>query len=121
MNQVCEINCSMPEGKQVTMRPLTKAERAQQKRDLADHKKRAAGEAYVRLRVVRDSLLLLTDHYAGEPAWDRWRQRLRDLPSAVKNPEKPAWPKPPKAASCIADYRSLWPRLDWTPLTKGSR
>ena len=113
---VCVIDCS---NQTVTVRPATKRELAQAARDAKENAARNLRGAYLELRQQRDALLRLTDHFAGEPGWDRWRQKLRDLPATV-DPEKPRWPKPPAAVSCLHDFRGLWPRLDWTHLTEGT-
>lgn len=118
--QVCVTDCSKPLEEQVRYRPLTKREQAQRRRDHADALADRRQFAYVSLRFTRDRLLQLTDHLESDPRWARWRQKLRDLP-ATADPEKARWPKPPACVSCLADYRTLWPRLDWSPLTEGSR
>jgi len=118
--QVCVTDCSKPLEEQVRYRPLTKKEQAQRKRDHADALVHRRQVAYVSLRFTRDRLLQITDHLDADPRWSRWRQKLRDLPQTA-DPEKVRWPKPPAAASCLADYREFWPRLDWSLLTQGSR
>jgi hypothetical protein len=118
---VCVIDCSLPPGHpdQVQVRPLTDAERAQRDRDVADGEQARRAQGFLDLRATRDTLLRLTDHLDRERRWQTWRQKLRDLPANTANPEAASWPKPPAAVSCLTAYRGLWPRLDWTPLTKG--
>lgn len=119
---VLVIDCSLPPGhpKAARYRRLTRAERAQRDRDRAEAAGDRRAQAFVQLRMARDDLLRLTDHLRGEPRWERWRTRLRDLPGLTLDPEKPRWPKPPTALSCLYPYRSLWPRLDWSTSTKGT-
>lgn len=117
---VCVIDCSKPadDPKQVSYRKLTRAEEAQRRRDHADAVVAARERGYLELRMTRDVLLRTTDHLEADRRWAVWRQKLRDLP-ATADPEKPRWPKPPGAVSCLYEFRMLWPRFDWTPLHKG--
>jgi len=52
------------------------------------------------VRLDRNIKLLITDYLKGDPAWDAYRQLLRDFPSTV--PAKvsdgniPDWPEPPE-------------------------
>lgn len=113
MRLVLEVDCTK---QRMRYRRSTKVELAQALRDQAEGEARSRAQAYLHLRHVRDHLLRVTDHLEHKPMWAAWRQKLRDLP-ATADPEKPRWPKPPVAVSCLYDCRSLWPRLDWTPLT----
>ena len=52
------------------------------------------------VRLDRNMKLLITDYLKGDPAWDTYRQKLRDFPSTVPasiaDGDIPDWPEPPE-------------------------
>lgn len=118
---VCVVDCSKhpDDPGQARYRKLTRAEQAQRRRDTAEATIASLERAYLDLRLTRDALLSATDHLDGKKPWATWRQKLRDLPANTADPTRTRWPKPPAALSCLYTFRALWPRVDWSPLTKG--
>tara|TARA_R110000744_G_scaffold34744_1_gene80757 strand:+ start:522 stop:779 length:258 start_codon:yes stop_codon:yes gene_type:complete len=52
------------------------------------------------VRLDRNIKLLITDYLKGDPAWDAYRELLREFPSTVpakvKDGDIPDWPAPPE-------------------------
>lgn len=51
-----------------------------------------------RIRQERNAILSETDWRRGDPAWDAYRQQLRDLPDSDANPFRIRFPNRPDAA-----------------------
>lgn len=105
----------------VVWREQTTEELKQREKDAEGYVSFRRADAMLFFRMRRDELLRLTDFLefipdpVHEKEWKEWRQKLRDLPSHIDDPEDVDWPSPPTAISSLLPYRSTWPDLDWAP------